>query len=60
MMQSDTITTEDLNLSEHLALRAKKALGERSQQRFNQKQATFDNYGLARPKNTFSNPRFRC
>ena len=30
--------------------RAKKALGDRPQTRFDQKQATFDNYGLARPK----------
>ena len=60
MMQSDTLSTEDLNLSESLAIRAKKALGDRTQSRFNRKQATFDNFGLARPKKAISEPRSGC
>ena len=59
-MQSDSLTADDINFSELLAARAKKALGERSQSRLNEKHATFDNFGLARPKNTHNEPRFRC
>ena len=50
MMQSDTLSTEDLYFSEILAIRTKKALGDRQQTRLNENRVTFDNFGLARPK----------
>ena len=49
-MQYLNETEHDIRFSQYLAERAKKALGERPQSTLFQKQATFDNYGLARPK----------
>jgi len=50
-MQVPNSTVPDLTLSEYLTERQKKALALRQQTTFGVKQATFDNYGLARPKN---------
>ena len=41
---------QDLKLSQYLTERQKKALLARNQSTLFQKQATFDNFGLARPK----------
>jgi len=50
-MQLHDSTDTVINLSEYLTERQKKALALRQQTVFGVKQATFDNYGLARPKN---------
>ena len=51
-MQYTNPLPNDLTLSEYLTERQKKALALRQQTTFGIKQATFDNFGLARPKNT--------
>lgn len=50
-MQVTDSTNQDIDLSYYLTERQKKALANRTQRTLFQKQATFDNYGLARPKN---------
>ena len=49
-MQYKDPTDEDLNVPQYLALRARRAQNDRPQTHFSIKQATFDNFGLARPR----------
>jgi len=49
-MQYPSCNSDNINESVNYQERAKKARGDRQQNTLIQKQATFDNYGLARPK----------
>ena len=52
-MQIDHTTEPDKDLSQYLTDRQKKALLTRTQQSIFNRQATFDGFGLARPKKPY-------